>query len=209
MPLNQAGLNSIRINGMRTFYKPISHKYNVGVGLIEVLIAMLVLAVGILGYVGLQTTAKRTGYEALQRSTAVYLANDILERMRNNPLAVSGGDYSVQNLGNNSRANDVCIDTPSCARYDLWEWEQRLDGSDEEGRGGLVSARGCISVIDDLVDNAGFVTVSVAWRGFSEGAAPNHPEDIDNCGEGLGLYDGDANDSLRQVVIVTSYINFD
>lgn len=181
---------------------------NRGVGLIEVLIAMLVMAVGILGYVGLQTTAKRTGYEALQRSTAVYLINDIVERMRSNSPALYDGNYSVVNLGNGSRGNaaPVCAAPSDCspseiANYDLWEWEQRLDGAIEEGRGGLVSPRGCINV------NNGFVTVAIAWRGYSEGVDPNNPEDVDNCGAGLGIYDGNAADTLRQVVVSTSFIN--
>lgn len=183
-------------------------KNNRGVGLIEVLIAMLVMAVGILGFVGLQTTAKRTGYEAMQRSTAVYLINDMLERMRSNSPAVYDGSYTVANLGGGSLGNaaPACVTASSCssaeiASYDLWEWEQRLDGAVEGGRGGLVSARGCLNV------NNGFVTVAVAWRGYSEGIDPNHPEDIDNCGAGLGIYDGNDADSLRQVVVSTSYIN--
>jgi len=183
-------------------------KKNRGVGLIEVLIALLVMAVGILGFVGLQSTAKRTGYEALQRSTAVYLVNDILERMRSNATAVYGGDYSVQDLGGGSLGDTApaCVDAASCspgeiASYDLWEWEQRLDGSTEGDRGGLVSPRGCVNT------NNGFVTVAVAWRGHMEGIDPNHSEDIDNCGAGLGLYDGEEVDSLRQVVVATSYIN--
>lgn len=189
---------------VNTFSSNKSH----GVGLIEVLIAMLVIAVGILGFVGLQTTAKRTGYEALQRSTAVYLVNDILERMRSNSTAVFAGSYSVVNLGNNSLGDAApgCLDAVSCstleiANYDLWEWEQRLDGAVEGGRGGLVSPRGCINV------NNGFVAVAIAWRGYSEGTDPANPEDIDNCGSGLGLYDGNAADSLRQIIVATSYIN--
>ncbi|TNE92930.1 MAG: type IV pilus modification protein PilV [Gammaproteobacteria bacterium] len=192
---------------INTSLTPIGNS-SAGVGLIEVLIAMLVMAVGILGFVGLQTTAKRTGYEAMQRSTAVYLINDVLERMRSNSPAVYGGNYSVSNLGNASRGNTApgCLDTSSClsseiASYDLWEWEQRLDGAVEGGRGGLVSPRGCINV------NDGFITVAIAWRGYSEGVDPNNAEDIDNCGAGLGIYDGSAADSLRQVVVSTSYIN--
>ena len=56
-----------------------------GATLIEVLIAVLVLAVGILGLMGLQINGKRTTYEALQRSAAVNLAQDMINRMRANP----------------------------------------------------------------------------------------------------------------------------
>ena len=185
-----------------------SLKNSSGVGLIEVLIAMLVVAIGILGYVGLQVNAKRTGYEAIQRSTAVYLINDIIERMRSNSVGVFAGSYTVLNLGNNSLgdAAPVCADPINCtslqtANIDLWEWEQRLDGATEGGRGGLVTPRGCINV------NNGFVTVAVAWQGFTDGVNPANVEDIDNCGAALGLYTGNAADSLRQVVVAPSFIN--
>ena len=62
-----------------------------GATLIEVLIAVLVLAVGILGLMGLQINGKRTNYAALQRSAAVSLAQDMINRMRaNSNVALTG-----------------------------------------------------------------------------------------------------------------------
>lgn len=70
-----------------------------GVGLIEVLIAVLVLSVGLLGMVAMQITAKRNSFEAAQRSIATGLSRDILERIRSNPGEVA---TYVSNLGGES-----------------------------------------------------------------------------------------------------------
>ncbi len=68
-----------------------------GIGLVEVLVALLVFSVGILGVTAMQLAAKRSGYEATQRSIATSLARDIIERMRSNPGQLPG--YVVSDLG--------------------------------------------------------------------------------------------------------------
>jgi len=56
--------------------------YQNGSTLIEVLIAMLLLAVGLLGMAGLQTLSLRTTHDAYLRTQATILAADGAERMR-------------------------------------------------------------------------------------------------------------------------------
>lgn len=177
-----------------------------GVGLIEVLIAVLVFALGVLGMASMQVNAKRTSYDALQRSLATSLARDIVERMRSNPspgaLAIFG---AVNNLGGGSIANEPApnCSTSACtpqelAAHDIWEWEQALDGAAEQSgdanAGGLVSPRACIT------HNAGVVTVAIAWRGYAGQVNPTGS----TCGEGLGLYG--TNEVERQLVLVSTYI---
>ncbi|MCB1919948.1 MAG: type IV pilus modification protein PilV [Candidatus Competibacteraceae bacterium] len=55
-----------------------------GFTLIEVLVTVVVLAIGLLGLAGLQATALKYNSTAYQRSQAVILAYDIIERMRAN-----------------------------------------------------------------------------------------------------------------------------
>ena len=55
-----------------------------GMTFIEVIIAMVILVVGILGAVAMQASAKKGSFDAMQRSIASALAQDILERMRSN-----------------------------------------------------------------------------------------------------------------------------
>ena len=53
-----------------------------GFTLIEVLVSLLVLAIGLLGLAALQTQGVRFNHDAATRTQATNLANDLLERMR-------------------------------------------------------------------------------------------------------------------------------
>ncbi len=66
-----------------------------GVGLIEVLVAILVLAVGLLGIAALQATTLRNSQGALERSQAVIGTYDILDSMRANVAAAQAGAYDL------------------------------------------------------------------------------------------------------------------
>ena len=62
------------------------HQYQKGVGLIEVLIALLLLAVGVLGYSILQIRAVEASSEALSRSQGMLILRALAENMRANPV---------------------------------------------------------------------------------------------------------------------------
>lgn len=66
-----------------------------GVSLIEVLVALFVLAFGMLGIAGMQTMAMKANQSASERSAAVISANSIAERMRSNQDAARAGSYNL------------------------------------------------------------------------------------------------------------------
>jgi len=66
-----------------------------GFSLLEVLIALLVLAVGLLGIAALQGIALKTNHGAYLRSQATFLAYDMMDRMRANRTAALSGDYNL------------------------------------------------------------------------------------------------------------------
>jgi len=66
-----------------------------GVGLIEVLVAVLVLAIGLLGVAAMQALALRNSQSSLERSQGVVHAYTILDAMRANPVAARGGAYNI------------------------------------------------------------------------------------------------------------------
>lgn len=68
---------------------------NAGVGLIEVLVAVLILAVGMLGVAALQATALRNSQSSLERSQAVISSYAILDAMRANQSVVRTGAYDM------------------------------------------------------------------------------------------------------------------
>ncbi len=94
-----------------------------GFTLIEVLISILVLSVGVLGVTGLQLIALDANRDALLRSEANQLANDIVDRIEVN----SNTAYGPVNLGDAPPAGAVdCVAnacTPVQMRdYDLAVW---------------------------------------------------------------------------------------
>jgi len=66
-----------------------------GLTLVEILIALLVLSVGLLGLTAMQTTAVKYTTSANQRTQATALAYDLVDRMRINRLAALNDDYLV------------------------------------------------------------------------------------------------------------------
>lgn len=62
--------------------------------MLEVLIAVLVLSIGLLGMASLQTVALRNNTSAYMRTQAGILASDIMDRMRANVVTARAGSYN-------------------------------------------------------------------------------------------------------------------
>ncbi len=105
-------------------------KVNTGFTLIEVLIAMVVLAVGLLGLAALQTTSLKNNQSAYFRSQATQLAYDIADRVRANPT----GNYNNQ-AGTNDNCVDNACSTAQMAGYDLSQWNTDLASLLPSGEG--------------------------------------------------------------------------
>lgn len=65
-----------------------------GMSLLEVLIAVLVLAIGLLGIAALQATALRNSQGSLERNQAVIATYTIADAMRANPTVAATGGYA-------------------------------------------------------------------------------------------------------------------
>ena len=66
-----------------------------GLTLVEILVALIILAIGLLGLATMQTSSVKFTTSAYQRTQATALAYDIVDRMRGNRLAALNGDYLV------------------------------------------------------------------------------------------------------------------
>ncbi len=66
-----------------------------GFSLMEVLIALLVMSIGLLGLAALQATSLKANHSAYQRSQAIFLAYDIIDRMRANRNLAMAGSYNL------------------------------------------------------------------------------------------------------------------
>lgn len=68
-----------------------------GTTLIEVLIAVLVLGIGMLGIASLQATSLRNSQSSLERSQAVIASYAIIDAMRANRVTAQAGGYNIGN----------------------------------------------------------------------------------------------------------------
>ena len=111
-----------------------------GFTLIEVLIAMLVLGVGLLGLAGLQAKSLSNTQSAYNRSLATELAYDLADRMRanNNPLGLAIYSSMLPTAAL-AQANCVTVSTycPSdvMAENDLYQWNLALVTTLPSGQG--------------------------------------------------------------------------
>ena len=92
-----------------------------GFTLIETLVAMVVLAVGMLGIAALYIEGLRSGQSSVSRTTAVNLAADMADRIRANPTVP--GSYAGAGPGvNNNCVNGPVACTPAQLAADDWFW---------------------------------------------------------------------------------------
>lgn len=100
-----------------------------GFTLIEVLITVIVLAIGLLGLAGLQLNGLRFTHSAYHTSQATIAAYDIIDRMRVNRPAAEGGSYDIAlgatRTGTCTGAGANC-DATGLANADLNEWKQSI-----------------------------------------------------------------------------------
>lgn len=74
-----------------------------GIGLIEILVATLILAVAVLGFIALQYRSLEAANEAYYRTQAINVARDLAERMRANQFA---RDNYIQELTYNKASEN-------------------------------------------------------------------------------------------------------
>ena len=100
----------------------IQGKRQYGFTLLEVLIALLILSIGLLGLAALQTTGLRSNQMASMRTLATEAAYDITDRMRANPAGVAANEYVI--------ALDKAPGETSAtgtALADLTAWRERVE----------------------------------------------------------------------------------
>ena len=120
-----------------------------GFSLLEVLIAVVILSVGLLGLAGMQVNSLKYVTSSLQRTQATSLGYDMLDRIRVNPngnyitlFTDPASDYNGT-TSSNSGSNDDCLDnsnTVSCtaaqmANFDLSEWKTAIEALLPSGQG--------------------------------------------------------------------------
>jgi type IV pilus assembly protein PilV len=100
-----------------------------GFTLLEVLVALLVLSIGLLGLAGLQTMSLKFNTQSYQRTQATLLIDSMVDRMRANPDAVNSGVYNNVPLGKvaadysfTGTCPQKCSNADDLANYDIHQW---------------------------------------------------------------------------------------
>ena len=140
-------------------------KADKGFTLIEVLVALVVLCIGLLGVAGLQLTSLKSNHGSAMRTQATYLAYDIVDRMRANREAALNSEAYIIDLGDEAAEGSV-------AANDLVAWKQNiantLPGGTDDGNPD--PADGSIS------RDGNIFTITIRWYDWDDsGAATRTP----------------------------------
>jgi type IV pilus assembly protein PilV len=197
--------------------KSTSHPSSIaGFTLLEVLVSMVVIALGLLGLAGLQVRLQQAEFESYQRSQAIVLLYDMVDSIRANKAAASCFAITTNTTAGTPYYGTGSASLPSCvasitsyntlASTARAQWDDLLKGAAEKSGttsvGSMIGARGCVSyggssseILSGGVSIAGtgIYTVAVSWQGTGDSSVPTA-----NCAN--GLY---GNESMRRTVSTT------
>lgn len=131
-----------------------------GMSLIEVLVTMVIFAIGALGLAGMQLASLKYNNESSARSTATLLTIELTDRMRANMAGVKSGAY-VRNMSYTA-ARAATLSPPNCgttsdcnkdtlAQLDLSTWLNSIALALPAGTGAVVPVAGNTSVSNIVV----------------------------------------------------------
>lgn len=159
-----------------------------GFTLIEVLISILVLAIGMFGAAALQLGALRTTQQSSMHTAALALAADLADKMRMNTVATGKADadnafLKIDFSASTSTGEATAIDKPAkfcnlteecnadeLAAFDIYEWKVRLQALLPTGRAVVCRDTTAWDVLAnrykwECSSNNAPVTVKIGWVG--------------------------------------------
>lgn len=177
-------------------------KSHSGFSMIEVLVALMIVVLGLLGLAGMQVRMQQAELESYQRAQAIVLMQDMVDRIQLHRVTASCFRFTNETsgspfLGTNATHAAACAASTANdnteAVSSMNGWNSALLGAAETkggaSVGAMVGARGCVSynAASELTDSTGafisgtgLYTVAVAWQGTTDTIAP-----AINCANGL------------------------
>lgn len=134
-----------------------------GFSLIEVLIALVIMSVGMLGIAGLYVEGMNAGRTSIFRHHAVTLAGDVADRIRANPTA--GAAYAGDRGNNNCVLGNVDCDPEQMAANDIDLWKTQADD---------MLPNGDVTVTFDNTVVPPTYTIVVSWNEAGEDTPPTY-----------------------------------
>lgn len=138
-----------------------------GFSLIEVLIAVFVIAIGVLGVSSAQLISLKNSQSSYYRSQANFLVMDMLDRMRANPDGVQGGHYNSIDTSKITASSGLpaCnANTGGCklediAKADAAQWASFFSSDDNAGL--LPGSLGTVKT--EILGTRTDITIEVTW----------------------------------------------
>lgn len=97
-----------------------------GFTLLEILVAMLILAIGLLGLAGLMTISMRDNLSASHRTQATWMAYDMIDRLRANRAGAIAGSYATPMAAAATCSAAAPVGTLSVTAQDIAAWKSQL-----------------------------------------------------------------------------------
>lgn len=160
------------------------HPTQKGFTLLEVLVAVVVFAIGLLGIAGLQVAGMRFTHGSQLRAVATMQAENMADRMRANITGVRNGDYNITGAMPTSYDTDCGAEECSpaeLAEYDLVLWNDGVAGKPNESNAATLPGGDGVVCIDSTpddgndadwaCDNEGIVyAIKLMWQERTVGA---------------------------------------
>ena len=144
----------------------ISARGQTGVGMVEVLVALVVMSVGMLGIASLYVTTLQAKTTSLSRMKAVNLASDMVDRIRANPGAVASYALAANGATTATACESATCTAAQIAAYDLNKWDTMVkDGI--TGLPGTVNRNIAITAATDTTP--AIVTINLSWTEVNSG----------------------------------------
>lgn len=147
-----------------------------GFSLLEVLVSIVILAIGLLGLAGLQSKANEVEMEAYQRSMALMLVQDMADRItagRNYVDTFKAQSLVTYGVGD---AQPATYADAADVSAQLCEWSNAMKGASEKkgtsNIGAPIGMRGCLISIPPTDDALGEFFVVGVWQGLRPTASP-------------------------------------
>lgn len=150
---------------LHTYILEPTHARQRGFSLLEVLIALLVLSIGLLGLAGLQTFSVKFVHQSYQRTQATMLITEMMDRMRANGagVGVAAGNYALPANSTSWAAGADCATafcTPAqMVNYDMNQWLSNITTKVAlaQGTGSILTAAAGVGA--PLLS-----TITVTWK---------------------------------------------
>ena len=140
-----------------------------GFTLLEILIAVMVLSLGLLGIAGMQLSGTRHTYDAYLHSMALVQAQDMADRIRANIEGMRDGDY---NAISSTPADPGCAasgcTTAEMATYDAFRWNTDNAALLPSGAGAVTCTD--VNATTTTMDIGSSCTITVRWDASRNGA---------------------------------------